>query len=475
MDIEVVKKLVKKFSLRQIEKNAAIEKSEQYYKNENDIVRMKNPIDEKNEDTNNPLRNADNRISHSWYQLLVDQKASYTMTTPPKFDVDDKGLNHDIEKLLGDSYPKVAKKLAISASNAGVAWLHVWKDESIQGDMNGFFNYAVVDSRQIIPIFSKKLQSKLEGLLRVYDDLNEQGESITVYEYWNNEKCVVYMKPQKGELDDLVAYNQFQIIDIATKMPTGNLVNEFEHGWGEVPFIPFRNNEIEQSDLKKIKNQIDVYDKVFSGFVNDLDDIQEIIFVLTNYSGQEKKEFMDDMRKFKMIKLENDGTDDASGVETLAIEIPIEARAKMLEMTREAIFVLGQGVDPQKNIGQNNSGVALKHMYSLLELKASMLETEFREGFATLVRFILRYYGKDPDVVVKQTWSRSSINNDVEKADIVSKLASVTSEENIAKANPIVDNWETELANLAEERLNNYRAEDDYKPDNVDQTSQTEE
>lgn len=213
------------------------------------------------------------------------------------------------------------------------------------------------------------------------------------------------------------------------------------------------------------KALIDVYDKVFSGFVNDVDDIQEIIYVLTNYGGEDKKEFLNDLKKYKMVQVEDDGQGAKGGVETLAIDIPIEARSKILEMTRDSIFVHGQGVDPQKNIGQNNSGAALKYMYSLLELKASMLETEFRLGFAELVRFILEYSGKDANVTIKQTWTRSAINNDLEQADIVSKLAPVTSEENLAKANPIVENWETEVANLKEERQKEYRGEDDYRPE----------
>ena len=108
-------------------------------------------------------------------------------------------------------------------------------------------------------------------------------------------------------------------------------------------------------------------------------------------------------------------------------------------------------------------------MYSLLELKASMLETEFRLGFAELVRFILEYSGKDANITIKQTWTRSAINNDLEQADIVSKLAPVTSKENLAKANPIVENWETEVANLKSDLEETFRSEDDYRKEQNDE------
>ena len=53
-----------------------------------------------------------------------------------------------------------------------------------------------------------------------------------------------------------------------------------------MPFIPYPNNNTNTNDLKNIKPLIDVYDKVYSGFVNDLDDIQELIFVLSGYGAQ---------------------------------------------------------------------------------------------------------------------------------------------------------------------------------------------
>jgi SPP1 family phage portal protein len=462
LDIETVKKIIGENLKGFPSKIRKIRKSELYYENKNDILRRRNPLAEKakEKDPNNPLRNADNRISHSFHQLLVNQKAAYAMTVPPLFDVDDKKMNEEIVKLLGDTYPKIAKDLCINASNAGVAWLHVWKDE----EYRNFFRYAVIDTKQIIPIYSKRLSNQLEGILRVYEDYDEDGEVLVVYEYWNNEMCSVYSRKKNKTLDDLEEYEVFNIIDVGTNQPTGTS-NTYKHGWSKIPFIPFRNNPLQHSDLEMYKALIDVYDKVFSGFVNDVDDIQEIIYVLTNYGGTDKKEFLEDLNKYKMVQVDDDGQGAKGGVETLAIDIPVEARSKILEMTREGIFVHGQGVDPQKNIGQNNSGQALKYMYSLLELKASMLDTEFKLGFAELIRFILEYSGANSDVTIKQTWTRSAINNDLEQAEIVSKMAPNTSLENIAKANPLVENWETELENLRKEQEDDYRAENDYRPE----------
>ena len=181
MEIEVLKKLIDKHLRGFPSRNARIRKGELYYENRNDILRRKNPVEEKikETDSNSALRNADNRVSIPWHSLLVDQKASYTMTIPPTFDVKDDKLNEEITKLLGDHFPKVAKDLCVNASNAGIAWLHYWVDTNYKN----FYRYAVIDTKQIIPIYSKRLENTLEGVLRVYEDTDEEGEALIVYEY----------------------------------------------------------------------------------------------------------------------------------------------------------------------------------------------------------------------------------------------------------------------------------------------------
>lgn len=459
MEIDAIKKIIKRQQGNLSGHIKKIEEAENYYRNKNDITRTSNPLSQRHEEEHpdNPLRVADNRVSMPWHRLLVQQKASYTMATPPTFDVGDKKLNGEITKILGDAYPKIAKDLCVNASNAGIAWLHVWIDENNQN----FFEYEIVDSKQIIPIYSKKLKNKLEGLLRVYEDYDEKGDTIEIYEYWNDKELSTFSKKKSQTVEDLTEYNSFKIYDVATNMEAG-ATNTIPHEWERIPFIPFRNSSDELSDLDLVKGLIDVHDKVYAGFVNDLDDIQEIIFVLTNYSGTEKTEFLEDLQKFKTVKVEDDG-DGKGGVDTLSIDIPTEAREKLLEMTRELIFVNGQGVDPQKNIGQNNSGAALKYMYSLLELKASSLETEFRPGLSELARMILRYSDADPDVEINQTWVRTAVNNDLERADVVSKLAPISSKESIAKSNPLVENWEDELKKLDKEQLDDDRMANDYR------------
>ena len=158
-------------------------------------------------------------------------------------------------------------------------------------------------------------------------------------------------------------------------------------------------------------------------------DVQQVILVLTNYGGTDLNTFMDQLKKYKAIKFNNAGNGDKSGVDKLTIDIPVEARKTLLDLTRENIFTEGQGIDPAKFETTNASGTAIKMLYSNLELKAAITQSYFTNSINDLVRAIMRFYGmKDPEGrKITQTWKRTRV------------------EDQLAQANPIVDDWQQEL------------------------------
>lgn len=409
-----------------------------YYLGDNDIMhrKSKDPCDGSDECTN-PLRNADNRVAFNFYPLLVDQKASYLFTAPPLFDVKDDSLNQLVADVLGDDYAKKAKDLCVEASNSGCGWVHYWKNEL------GIFEWGVIPSVQIYPVFSNLLNKKLVAVLRMYRDVDDDGKEWEVFELWNDRQCAVYQR--HGDI--FTTRDMFMSVDFGGGAPT----NIFVHDLGAVPFIPFPNNNTNTSDLWKIKALVDAYDKTYSGFVDDLEDIQEVIFVLTNYGGTDLKQFLNDMKYYKTISVESAGADDRSGVSTLSIDIPVEARDKLLDITRKSIFFMGQGVDPEQQGIDHTSGEAMKFLYSTLELKAGLMETEFRSGFGELVRAICRAAGKEVKQIV-QTWTRTSIRNDSELVDMCQKSVGVVSTKTILKNHPFVENAEDEEEELANEK-----------------------
>lgn len=414
-----------------IANNIRIEKeilnNKKYYEVENDITRK--GVKPKNE-SKDPLRSADNRIAHNYHQILVDEKAAYLFTYPILFDIDNNvEVNEAVTMVLGEDFPRKCKNLCIEASNTGRGWLHYWIEETK-------FKYELVNTEEVIPRYSNGLEKELEAIIRYYKTYEEvegllEDQLFCYIEYWTKEEM------QRWKFKD--SY-------MGSIVETEKII----HNLKEVPFIEFNNNKSKKSDLKKYKYQIDLIDKVMSGYANDMEDIQQIIYILEGYGGTDLNEFLSDLKRYKTVK--NDGGGD---LKTLQIDIPTEARKIILDTLRRQIYESGQGLQQDMESVSNSSGVALKFFYRKLELKAGLLETEFRSGFATLVKAILRFLNVENYKKINQTWTRNMISNDLENSQIAQASMGIIPKKIILANHPWVDDVQLALNLLEEEEKEN--------------------
>ncbi len=429
MDINTAKKLIRKYApgispviLREMT-------SRRYYEMQNDILFKKEP----DERDRTPLRSADNRVPSAYYPLLIDQKAAYMFTYPPLFDTGSAETNERVARTLGEEFPRVCKQLCKQASFAGIAWLHYWAD-------GGEFRVTVIPGSQVIPVYDETGEQP-ELVIRMYERELDDEKRHVIYEIWDNRTCAYFSRSVSDA--GLAGLRPLPVYDVLEGVDAERHV--YRHDFGAPPFIPFANNDRRSDDLARVKGLIDTYDKIYNGFADDLEDIQEVIMVLTGYSGTDLAGFLENLKKYKTVKID----DGEGGVSTLNIDIPVEAREKMLELTEKAIFTQGQGVDPDPQKFGGVSGVALQFLYSLLELKAGDMQTEFSAGFSRLVREICRFYALPCGGLIEQTWTRNCVRNDGELAEIAVKSAGLVSRETLLRNHPFVENAEAEMKRLA--------------------------
>lgn len=366
----------------------------------------------------NVLRNADNRIAHNFHQLLVDEKVAYMFTYPILIDVDDnEAINERVDDVLGQEFTRKMKDLGVEASNTGCAWLHYWANEKNE------FKYEKVESEQILPFYSDDLERELIEVLRTYK----------VVEYDDNLTAIEFIVVEDWTKDTFDQYKFRYTIDGQDE----SQLKGIRHNLGRVPFIPFANNSDETSDLIKYKDLVDLYDRVVSGYANDIEDIQEVMWIVTNYDGK-SGDFLKDVKKYKTVFLEDEGDGAKGDVRTLSVEIPVEARNSLLELLKKQIYESGQGLQQDNENFGNASGVALKFFYRKLELKAGLLETEFRESINKLVEAILDFYHL-PHKKISQVWSRNMIASDLETSQIATQSVGIIPEKLILQNHPWVE------------------------------------
>jgi len=418
-----------------------------YYHNKPEILQRRqvyyvdgNPV----EDTTK----SNHRLVNNFFKLLVDQKMGYLVGNPinlTSYSKNEKIID-DIYNVLGEKWDDVICELVKNVSIQGQYWMHPYINSE------GEFDYQIVDSRQIIPIFDTAYETKLLALIRYYpiQIVDERGREVSRYkvEYWDSEKCTYYIEDKDGDyvLDDTESPNP------CYHWYSYNTANASElkaHSWGRVPWIQFKNNEECSSDLDTIKSLQDDFDLNMSDFSNSLADIQEVVTAVMGYDGQDLAEFIKDLKVRKAVKVGEGGD-----IKTIKQEIPFEARKEHLNNLKELIFMFGQGVDfSTDRFGNSPSGIALRFLFAALDLKCDVLERKLKTSLREFFWFVCKYLGKYDYKDIKITFKRNTMVNESEIIDNCVKSQGIVSQKTIVEKHPWIEDPELELEALKEEKL----------------------
>lgn len=318
-----------------------------------------------------------------------------------------------------------------------------------------------IPSEEIIPLWIDNDHEELQALIRYYDVetyIGKKREIITKVEYWTNESVTYYVLEDGKLILDSEMYLEDENFNGHFK------INNENGGWSKVPFIPFKNNDFELPDVQFIKTLIDDYDSTRSDISNQLEEIKNIIYALKGYGGENLSEFVRDLAYYRAIKLEDD-----SEVDTIESTINIDAAKAHYEALKKDIFDFGQGVDKNSDkLGNSPSGIALKFIYSGLDLKCNALEEWFKWSFQELIYFVNKYLEitkeSYSDEEVEIIFNRDIAINESQAIADAQNSKAVISNKTIVANHPWVTNLDEELKQIEKE---NSTPEEDMLPNQV--------
>lgn len=370
------------------------------------------------------------RIGHGHHANMVDQTTGYIAGDAPTITHEDTRVQDVITEHLSDEFHDDLIDVLTAALNKGVEWVHPFVNE------DGEFKYMQIPAEQCIPIYKDRKGRILESLIRTYMVGDEQR-----VEYWTAETVTYYVKTDGGL--ELAWYHGMDNPNPATHFDTGS--------WGKVPFIPFKNNTDAVSDIWRYKQFIDAMNRRSSDLQNMFDESTELIYILKGYEGTNLAEFMANLRYYKAINVDSEG-----GVETVQVEVPVSSSIDYLEQMKKYIYDYGRGVDFSKNeLGNSPSGIALKFLYTNLELKAKQLARKTTPAIQQLVWFALEFEDMDTeaanDVEVRYHFNR--MVNELEQSQIANQSTSILSQDTLLANHPWVDDMEKEKERIEAEGI----------------------
>ena len=389
-----------------------------------------------------------NKLAHGFAKNLVDEKVAYLLTKDYTLECscEDETYIEKVKALLGKYFQYTLTGLGIEASNKGIAWLQVYINEQ------GKFGTMMIPSEQCVPIWKDNTHVELEGMIRLYIQ--------TVYEGKKKKKVTKVEHYTESEVNFYVLQDKQLIRDIETN--EGGPILHYKQGeswksWGKVPFVAFKNNRLEFPDIRFIKSLIDDYDLSRSDTANFVEKMRYLIFILKGYGGEDLATFMSDLNYYGAINIDDP---EYGGADALNPTMDIQAAKEHYEQLKRDINEFGGGVTKDLDkFGSSPSGIALKYLYSGLDLKCNHLEVEFKRAFEQLLHFINIYLsekhqGGHADEDVEIIFNRDITINEAEAISNIVASEDILSLETLITQHPFVSDPEEEIKKVKAERLN---------------------
>ena len=177
------------------------------------------------------------------------------------------------------------------------------------------------------------------------------------------------------------------------------------------------------------RETIDCYDYIKSGLANDIDDTSGFYWVLKNSGGMDDVDiakFIERMRTVRGAALE----DDASTAEAHTLDVPTEARTKMLDILKSDLYHDFQIVNVEELSASAKTATEIRAAYQPMDDKCG----DFEYCLIEAIQNILALAGIDDEPSFK--WNR--IANQTEETNMVMSASAILGDELTLKKLPFL-------------------------------------
>lgn len=284
----------------------------------------------------------------------------------------------------------------------------------------GFWNKDHLDvfsALEFVPLWDEE-DGSLKAGIRFWQIEKTKPLRATFYEL-DGYTGFIWRNGEKGDiLKDKSAY----IINFQQSVADGVEIMDGKN-YPTFPIIPLWANKNHQSEFVGMRENIDAYDLIKSGFANDLDDASQIYWTLTNAGGMDDLDlakFVDRMKTLKAVVLE-----DQAQAQSHTLEVPYNARETSLRIIREDLYEDAMAIDTKNIANGAVTATQIKASYEPLNEKTDGYEyciIEFIQEVLTLA-----------GVEDNPTFTRSMIINTQENIQILLQSAQYLPQEYITK------------------------------------------
>lgn len=351
---------------------------------------------------------ANYKFCNAFFPIFVTQENSYLLSNGVTFNEDSTK-----DKIGGDEFDTAIMDAGEAALWGGVSY--------------GFYNLDHLDvfsAIEFVPLFGEE-DGALHAGIRFWQIDSSKPLRATLYEedgyteyIWRNNKDGEVLKPK-------TTYKEI----VRQSIADGVEIFDGEN-YPSFPIIPLWANKAHQSELIGLREKIDGYDLIQSGFANDLDDASQIYWTITNSGGMDDIDLAKFIERMKVVKAavvdENGSTATAH-----TLEIPFAARQAGLQDLRDSLYRDAMALDTDKISAGNITATAINAAYENLNLKCDGYEycvVKFIKGILALI-----------GVEDAPTFKRTKMVNMSEETQMVLSAAQFLDDETILNLLPFLN------------------------------------
>lgn len=307
---------------------------------------------------------------------------------------------------LGEDFDKKLQVAAKASLGAGVSF--------------GFYNYdhlEVFTALEYVPLYDEENGALMAGI-RFWQVDAQKPLRATLYE---TDGITEYIW-EDGEgriLKDKRPY-------ILTLISTG--VDEAEIFAGEnyptFPIVPLWANPHRQSELVGLREQIDAYDLIKSGFCNTIDEASFIYWTINNAGGMDEIDLAEFVQRLKTIHAAN-VEDTGATAQANSLEAPHEGREALLDRLAKDMYADYMALNIDEIKGGANTATQIRAAYEPMNNKAD----QFEYCVIDFIQGILSVAGVED----KPTFTRSYLVNTQEEISTLLQAAQYLDDEYVTR------------------------------------------
>ena len=357
---------------------------------------------------------ANHKCASGFYEVFVTQEVLFLLGNGATFA--DKNIK---QRIGGNRFDRNLVFAAMFARMHGVSFGYYREGRAFE-----YFKLT-----EFVPLYDEETGALMAGI-RFWRLADDKPQRITLYEI---DGFTEYIKRNNADMEIIDEKRGYKITRKTSKIDGTEIIDG--GSYPAFPIVPLWGGVTHRSSIIGLREQIDCFDLIKSGFANDLDDASMIYWTLENAGGMDDVDlvkYVERMRTVHAAVLDEDGAKATAHT----MEVPYESREVYLDRLTKDLYRDAMALDVERMQAGNVTATQIRAAYEPLNEKSDL----FEYCIIDFVSALLALAGIDEI----PTFKRSMIVNQLEDTQMILLAASYLDDDTVVEKLPFMTPEEIE-------------------------------